>query len=147
MSLNPCCATFRGLAPWHWLCVQTFLCVMLAARQVVGALSETEEANDLLKEEIKQLLAEQDEQDELRNELHDQLRERSELMQLMARQTLNDSMSSSDMLDRIRQLREEAEAEKQTFQAEMKEMDRQLQTLEVNDIETQARLGPLDDVD
>jgi flagellar motility protein MotE (MotC chaperone) len=132
-----------------WLRVQTFrrLCVMLAARQVVGALSETEEANDLLKEEIKQLLAEQDEQDELRNELHDQLRERSELMQLMARQTLNDSMSSSDMLDRIRQLREEAEAEKQTFQAEMKEMDRQLQTLEVNDIETQARLGPLDDVD
>ena len=120
---------------------------MLAARQVVGALSETEEANDLLKEEIKQLLAEQDEQDELRNELHDQLRERSELMQLMARQTLNDSMSSSDMLDRIRQLREEAEAEKQTFQAEMKEIDRQLQTLEVNDIETQARLGPLDDVD
>ena len=115
--------------------------------QVVGALSETEEANVLLKEEIKQLLAEQDEQDELRNELHEQLHERSELMQLMARQTVTDSMASSDMLDRIRQLREEAEAEKQTFQAEMEEMGKQLQTLEANDAETQERLGPLDDVD
>ena len=115
--------------------------------QVVGALSETEEANDLLKEEIKQLLAEQDEQDELRNELHEQLHERSELMQLMARQTVTDSMASSDMLDRIRQLREEAEAEKKTFEAEMEAMGKQLQTLETNDAETQERLGPLDDVD
>ena len=95
------------------------------SRAVVGALNETEDANGLLQDEIKQLLAEQDEQEELRNELveilksqipiqltglmikltfenfcqHDQLRERSELMQMMARQTVSDSNASTNILD------------------------------------------------
>jgi len=71
----------------------------------MGALSDTEEVNVLLQEEIKQLLKEQDEQDELRNELHAELTERGELMQRMVRQTISDSTDSTNILDRIQMLR------------------------------------------
>ena len=114
---------------------------------VLGALSDTEEANGYLQEEIKQLLAEQDEQEELRNELHDQLKERGELMQMMARQAVSDSSTSTELLDRIRQLRLESELEKKTFTAEMDAIDAQLREIDSSDAQTQVRQGILDDVD
>ncbi len=80
-------------------------CVGALSLAVMGALSDTEEVNILLQEEIKQLLKEQDEQDELRNELHAELTERGELMQRMVRQTISDSTDSTNILDRIQMLR------------------------------------------
>ena len=113
---------------------------------MVDALTETEEANGMLQDEIKQLLVEQDEQEELRTELQDQLRERGQLMQMMAQQTVSDSNTSTDIMDRIKQLRSESELEKLKFKAEMDAMDAQLEKLEQNDQQTEAHLGPLDAV-
>jgi len=100
----------------------------------------------MLQDEIKQLLVEQDEQEELRTELQDQLRERGQLMQMMAQQTVSDSNTSTDIMDRIKQLRSESELEKLKFKAEMDAMDAQLEKLEQNDQQTEAHLGPLDAV-
>lgn len=116
----------------------------------MGALCETEEANGLLQEEIKQLLEEQNEQEELRHELHEQLRERGELMQMMAQQTVADSNTSTDILDRIQKLRAESEKEKQAFRAEMDEMDDRLEHLARQDPDAapvKVHIGPLDGVD
>jgi hypothetical protein len=125
-------------------------CLLTRGRAVVGALYDTEEANGMLQAEIKQLLAEQDEQEELRNELHEQLRERGELMQMMAQQTVADSNTSTDILDRIQKLRAESELEKQAFRAEMDAMDDKLDQLarhEQDAVPAQVTLGPLDGVD
>ena len=108
---------------------------------VVGALHDAEDANAGLQDEIKLLLAEQGEQEELRSELQDQLRERGELMQMMAQQTVSDSSTSSNILDRIRKLRADSEAEKHAFQAEMDAMDAQLAELERNEPPTPGK-GP-----
>lgn len=116
----------------------------------MGALSETEEANGILQAEIKQLLAEQNEQEELRHELHEQLQERGELMQMMARQTVADSNTSTDILDRIQKLRAQSEQEKQAFRAEMDAMEDKLEELARQDPDAApatVQLGPLDDVD
>ena len=74
--------------------------------QVMGALGETERANDMLQSEIKELLSDQDEQHELRDELGDQLRERSDLMAQLAHQALSDTEQNSEILQRIAKLSE-----------------------------------------
>ena len=95
----------------------------------MGALSETERQNDLLQVEIKSLLSDQDEQHELRDELGEQLRERSDLMAQLANQALSDTEQNSDILRRIAQLGEDAEKERAIFSGEMARLDAQLEKL------------------
>lgn len=72
----------------------------------MGALSDTERENQILQDEIKELLSDQDEQHELRDELGDQLRERSDLMAQLAHQALSDTEQNSAILQRIAKLSE-----------------------------------------
>ncbi len=95
----------------------------------MSALNETEQENQAMQDEIKQLLADQDEQDELRDELGEQLRQRGELVAKIAQQTLADNESSSDIVERMARLRAESEREKGAFRMEMSRLDDQLSKL------------------
>mmetsp|Transcript_2416 Transcript_2416/g.5568 ORF Transcript_2416/g.5568 Transcript_2416/m.5568 type:complete len:178 (-) Transcript_2416:109-642(-) len=103
--------------------------LMKRLQSVMGALSDTERENQILQDEIKELLSDQDEQHELRDELGDQLRERSDLMAQLAHQALSDTEQNSAILQRIAKLSEDAAKERELFSGEMARLDAQLSSL------------------
>ena len=96
---------------------------------VMSALSETEEENTRLQDEIQHLLDEQDEQQELRTELGEQLLERRDLMAKIAAQARADNDDSEGFLKRMKELMEESDREKQDFKQQMERLDQQLAEL------------------
>ena len=95
----------------------------------MSALSETEEENTRLQDEIQHLLDEQDEQQELRTELGEQLLERRDLMAKIAAQARADNDDSEGFLKRMKELMEESDREKQDFKQQMERLDQQLAEL------------------
>lgn len=113
-------------------------------QNVVSALNETENENHAMQDEIKQLLADQEEQEELRDELGEQLRQRGELVSKIAEQTLADNESSTDIMERMARLRAESEREKGAFKMEMSRLDSDLAKL-MDDKDTPV--GTAEDMD
>uniref|UniRef100_A0A7S0F434 ODAD1 central coiled coil region domain-containing protein n=1 Tax=Hanusia phi TaxID=3032 RepID=A0A7S0F434_9CRYP len=103
--------------------------LMERLNQVMSALNETEEENARLQDEIQHLLDEQDEQQELRTELGEQLLERRDLMAKIAAQARADNNDSESFLKRMRELMEESDREKQDFKHQMERLDKQLADL------------------
>eukprot|EP00961_Rhodomonas_salina_P124233 1674516-Rhodomonas_salina.2 len=129
------------------LAVCDIFCVELLTRgrvAVVSALNETENENHAMQDEIKQLLADQEEQEELRDELGEQLRQRGELVSKIAEQTLADNESSTDIMERMARLRAESEREKGAFKMEMSRLDSDLAKL-MDDKDTPV--GTAEDMD